>query len=137
MFEAKRKVDVEVEPEKQQTPDHQCCTKFAELMKHELDENAALKKGRASWLKNSAMDHVLQTYYHTGKLQVALKELMMVETSPGTSRSKIEFLKAQVREYAADVGNHAMMVLDTLEILGIPHPPKKEKEKVEKYDTFS
>lgn len=124
------------EPKKEESLDHQCCTKLAELMKHELDENRPLKKGRESWLKNSAIDHVLQVYYHTGKLQVAVKELLEMQTAEAHSR-RLHLQEAEVLEYAADVANHAMMVLDVLDLLGVPRPPKKEIQKAEKYDTFS
>jgi hypothetical protein len=133
-FESKRKVDIDEAPKKEETPDHQCCNKLSELMKHELDANKALKHGRASWLKNSAIDHVLQTYYHTGKLQIAVKELLMLREAEAHSR-RITLQEEAVVEFAADVANHAMMVLDVLDLLGIPRPPKKEK--VESYSTFS
>jgi len=111
--------------------DHQCVDKMAELMKNELNENMRLKEGRKNWINDQARMHVLQTYYHTGKLQVAVTALELLMKDEDSSRHEIAFQQEQVKEFAADVANHAMMVLDTLDLLGVPKPePKKEKPKI-------
>lgn len=129
-FDSKRKVEMDETPEApgEESPTHQCCTKFSELMKKELDANMERKKGRESWLAIAPMDHVLQVYYHTGKLQIAVKALEVMTKSGDASRSRLQAQEAEVIEYAADVANHAMMVLDALDKLGIPRPKPKKSE---------
>lgn len=117
----------------QESIDHQCVDRFAELMKHELDENLSKKGGRVHWIEDKARDHVLQTYYHTGKLQVAVKALEDLLKNDG-SRAKTKAQEEEIREFAADVANHAMMVLDTLGLLGLPKSVKREQEKREYRD---
>ena len=69
------------------------------LFQREMIEQLAAnkKKGdRAGWLACEPMQLVLEIYYHTGKLQEAVKN----------NNADL------VREYSADVANMAMMVLD-------------------------
>lgn len=106
--------------------------KMAELMKKELEENKERKGGRSGWLRPSPMKHVLEVYYHCAKLQVALKDLETLKETKDSARRAIKFREELVMEYAADVANHALMVLDTLGLLGVPFPKKKREEKEEK-----
>lgn len=131
--------------------EHQRVNEMAELMKHELDANMAKKKGREGWMAARPVDHVLQTYYHTGKLQVALKNLESLLERKDATNSELQYNQAQVLEYAADVANHAMMVLDVLGLLNDPKhllkkPIQATKSKVKRkkrktynreYDSFS
>lgn len=62
-------------------------------------EQLALNKrkgDRAGWLACEPMQLVLEIYYHTGKLQEAVRSNN----------------KNLIKEYSADVANMAMMVLD-------------------------
>ena len=68
---------------------------FARLMARELHANAG-KGDRPGWLRMSATEGVLEIYYHTAKLQKAVKD------GEGD----------RISEYAADVANMAMMLLD-------------------------
>ncbi|WP_404633963.1 hypothetical protein [Dyella ginsengisoli] len=68
---------------------------FARLMAKELHANAD-KGDRPGWLSMTPSMAMLELYYHVAKLQKAVKDGDM----------------AGVREYAADVGNMSMMVLD-------------------------
>lgn len=68
---------------------------FARLMAKELHANAA-KGDRPGWLAMTPAIAMLELYYHVAKLQKAVKDGDM----------------AGAREYAADVGNMSMMVLD-------------------------
>jgi hypothetical protein len=68
---------------------------FQEKMIEQLAANKR-KGDRAGWLACDPMQLVLEIYYHTGKLQEAVKD------------NDAELIK----EYSADVANMAMMVLD-------------------------
>jgi hypothetical protein len=68
---------------------------FVHLMARELHANAG-KGDRPGWLKMSASDCLLEIYYHSAKLQKAVKD------GEGD----------RISEYAADVANMAMMLLD-------------------------
>jgi hypothetical protein len=68
---------------------------FIRLMENELHANA-WKGDRPGWLSMSREIGMLEIYYHTAKLQKAVKD----NNIPG------------VREHAADVANMAMMMLD-------------------------
>lgn len=68
---------------------------FARLMARELHANAG-KGDRPGWLRMSAAEGMLEIYYHTAKLQKAVKN------GEGD----------RISEYAADVANMAMMLLD-------------------------
>lgn len=111
---------------------HRAVDKMAELMKQELDDNAKKKGTRIDWLKADAMTHVLQTYYHTGKLQVAVRALEKLMADEESSKRAIKIQEDEVAEYAADVANHALMVLDVLGLLGLPPEKAKENKKGEK-----
>lgn len=102
--------------------------KMAELMKKELEENKERKGGRSGWLRPSPMKHVLEVYYHCAKLQVALKDLETMKETKDSAKRAIKFREELVMEYAADVANHALMVLDNLGLLGVPVPKRKKEE---------
>ena len=74
-------------------------TEITTLFQKEMVEQLAANKrkgDRAGWLSCEPMQLVLEMYYHTGKLQEAIKNN---DTN-------------LIREYSADVANIAMMVLD-------------------------
>lgn len=102
--------------------EHQCVNTMAELMKNELDQNMEKKGGRKNWRTINSYDHVLQVYEHNGKLQMAVRALRGLLKN-GASRHEIAFAESQVKEYAADVANHALMVLDCLGLLELPKTP--------------
>ncbi len=69
------------------------------LFQEEMIKQLAVNKrkgDRPGWLACDPMQLVLEIYYHTGKLQQAVKE------------NDLEL----IREYTADVANMSMMVLD-------------------------
>jgi hypothetical protein len=68
---------------------------FLEIMKRELAANS-YKGDRPGWLKMTPGDCLLEIYYHTGKLHKAVH---------GSDA-------ASINEYAADVANMSMMIVD-------------------------
>lgn len=77
---------------------------FARLMAKELHANAG-KGDRPGWLTMTPAIGMLEIYYHAAKLQKAVKT--------GNAEG--------IREYAADVANMAMMLLDVcggLDVVG-------------------
>ncbi|MBP6908540.1 MAG: hypothetical protein KBB75_01820 [Candidatus Pacebacteria bacterium] len=89
-------------------------TLFQKEMIKQLSDNKR-KGDRAGWLSCEPMQLVLEIYYHTGKLQEAVKNNK----------------KELIREYTADVANIAMMVLDKSGGL----LPLAEKNSLEKPNT--
>ena len=88
-----------------------------EFQKHmitQLQENSR-KGDRAGWLSCTPMQLVLEIYYHTGKLQEAVKN----------NDSEL------IKEYSADVANMSMMVLDSCGYL----LPKGDIETIETQNT--
>jgi len=79
---------------------------FVALMEAELHANAG-KGDRPGWLSMTPAVGMLEIYYHTAKLQKAVKD------------GDIE----RIREHAADVANMSMMMLD---ICGGLLPPNVE-----------
>lgn len=75
---------------------------FAEFMLGELKANSR-KGDRPGWLAMTADQHLLELYYHAGKLQTALK-------AGGET----------IIEHAADVANIAMFIVDVCGGLGVP-----------------
>jgi|SRR5690606_12193471 len=78
---------------------------FVARMEAELHANAG-KGDRPGWLAMSAWDCLLEIYYHTGKLQKAVKD--------GNGDL--------IAEYSADVANMAMMVADICGALHMARP---------------
>lgn len=68
---------------------------FITLMESELHANAG-KGDRPGWLSMSPAVGMLEIYYHTAKLQKAVKDGDI----------------ARIREHSADVANMSMMLLD-------------------------
>ena len=75
---------------------------FVVQMERELHANAG-KGDRPGWLKMSPEVALLEIYYHLSKLQKAVKD----DNGPG------------IQEYAADVANMSMMLLDICGGLGL------------------
>ncbi|MGG6879797.1 UNVERIFIED_CONTAM: hypothetical protein P3D01_33150 [Pseudomonas aeruginosa] len=73
---------------------------FLKLMEHELHANAG-KGDRPGWLQMDRKTALLEIYYHLGKLQKATRD-----NDP-----------AGIVEYAADVANMAMMLVDVCGLL--------------------
>ncbi|UJC34514.1 hypothetical protein HUK78_07870 [Pseudomonas aeruginosa] len=73
---------------------------FLKLMEHELHANAG-KGDRPGWLQMDRKTALLEIYYHLGKLQKATRD-----NDP-----------AGIVEYAADVANMAMMLVDVCRLL--------------------
>lgn len=74
---------------------------FVEMMERELHANAG-KGDRLGWLKMTPAIGILEIYYHASKLQKAVKD--------GNTEG--------IREYAADVANMSMMLVDVCGLLG-------------------
>jgi len=74
---------------------------FFAMMEQELHANAG-KGDRPGWLSMSPGQCLLEIYYHIGKLQKAVKD--------GS--------EAGISEYAADVANMSMMLVDICGLLG-------------------
>lgn len=68
---------------------------FVVQMEHELHANAG-KGDRPGWLRMTPDTALLEIYYHLSKLQKAVRD----DNGPG------------IQEYAADVANMSMMLLD-------------------------
>ena len=75
---------------------------FLYLMRNELHANAG-KGDRAGWLQMDSNTALLEIYYHLAKLQKAVRK-----DNPN-----------EIREYAADVANMAMMALDICDYLDV------------------
>ncbi|HFT6716008.1 TPA: hypothetical protein ACGRN1_001883 [Pseudomonas aeruginosa] len=73
---------------------------FSKLMEHELHANAG-KGDRPGWLQMDRKTALLEIYYHLGKLQKATRD-----NDP-----------AGIVEYAADVANMSMMLVDVCGLL--------------------
>lgn len=109
--------------------EYQVVDAMAQLMKNELDENHAKKHGREHWLKGTPLAHIVEIYLHTAKLQMAFRAFETLKANPDSSRHEIQFQEARLKEFAADVANHATMFLDVMELLGVPViKPRAEKK---------
>lgn len=85
--------------------------RFYGLMMEELAANDE-KGNRPGWLQMSPAQSVAELLYHAGKLSLAVREVGSGKApDPRTSGFTIE----DVREFAADVANCALMVLDCTE----------------------
>ena len=84
---------------------------FVALMRAELHANAA-KGDRPGWLTMTPDRGLLEIYWHTAKLSVAVRD------------GKAE----AIREHAADVANMAMMLLDVCGGLSASQPAAREAE---------
>ena len=85
-------------------------TPFVALMERELHANSR-KGDRDGWRYMSANVGLLEIYWHTAKLSVAVKNADM----------------AGIREHSADVANMAMMLLDTCGGLDVVADQAREK----------
>ena len=86
---------------------------FIQAMADELRANAE-KGDRAGWLSAGAPVMVGEVLYHAGKLALAVRET--VSGRPPDPRTA-GFTLDDVREYAADVANCALMVADRAGVL--------------------
>ncbi|MGX5220297.1 hypothetical protein ACVTMO_16895 [Pseudomonas segetis] len=84
---------------------------FLAMMENELHANAG-KGDRPGWLKMDRKTALLEIYYHLGKLQKAAKD----DDQTG------------IIEYAADVANMSMMLVDVCGLLSaIPSPANQQE----------
>jgi hypothetical protein len=90
---------------------HRLVDTYAEWMKNELSENW-IKGDREVWTNYSMDECFSEIRYHLDKLENAV-----AMNSDGSNND-------QVKEYAADVGNCAMIFLDVLGLIE-PAPPAK------------
>ncbi len=91
---------------------------FLKLMEHELHANAG-KGDRPGWLQMDRKTALLEIYYHLGKLQKATRD-----NDP-----------AGIVEYAADVANMAMMLVDVCGLLAAA--PARGQHSVPAYVSYT
>ena len=85
--------------------------KFVHEMRRELAANAD-KGDRPGWLTMTPAQAVAEVLYHAGKLSVAVRQ------SQRAPDPRLQLGLEEVREYAADVANCALMVADIMGVLG-------------------
>lgn len=85
---------------------------FVTEMVEELAANSH-KGNRPGWLTMTPAQAVAELLYHAGKLAVAVRQ---VQRDPDP---RIQLTEAEVREYAADTANCALMVLDVMGLLDV------------------
>ena len=97
---------------------------FVAMMEKELHANAS-KGDRPGWLQMDSKTAILEVFYHMGKLHQAVH------------RGEAEAIK----EYAADVANMCMMLVDVCGLLPVDEQPApvadgttSDKYKAELYD---
>jgi hypothetical protein len=86
-----------------------CVEAFVAMMVEELAANNG-KGNRPSWLTMDRKTALAEVHWHAAKLAVAAKE---AAEDPGKSAVR------DTREFAADVANCALMVLDCMDLLGV------------------
>lgn len=100
-------------------PDHdEPFAAFVQAMADELRANAD-KGDRAGWLSAGAPVMVSEVLYHAGKLALAVREV--IGGRPPDPRTA-GFSPDDIREYAADVANCALMVADCAGVLATERP---------------
>lgn len=99
--------------DKNEDESHRLVDTYADMMKHELSENW-IKGDREEWTNGTySIDECFsEIQYHLDKLQNAVE------------MNKDGSLDDSVKEYAADVGNCALIFLDVLGLIE-PAPLKK------------
>jgi hypothetical protein len=96
---------------------------FVGLMATELAANDG-KGNRPGWLRMNRKEALAEVHWHAAKLAVAAKEATDV---PGKGdsllrRAKHDGAVRDAREFAADVANCSLMVLDCMGLLAVPAP---------------
>lgn len=95
---------------------------FALLMQSELSANID-KGGRTAWLAYAPRFLLSEIFDHGSKLHVAAVELLRRRSGePSRPMPWGTDMEQRVREFAADVANMAMMLLDKLDLLPPPEP---------------
>jgi hypothetical protein len=103
---------VEAHPE-----ERDCVASFVAMMLTELAANDG-KGNRPGWLTMTRKEAIAEVHWHAAKLAVSAKAITLFgEESPVR-----ESAEQDVREYAADTANCALMVLDCAALLGPPLP---------------
>lgn len=95
---------------------------FSLLMQAELVANID-KGGRTTWLAYAPRFLLSEIFDHAAKLHVAGAELLRRRN--GVAARPMPWgtdMEQRVREFAADVANMAMMMLDKLDLLPMPEP---------------
>lgn len=95
---------------------------FVGQMLRELAANDD-KGNRPGWLQMDRKEAVSEVHWHASKLAVAAKELDRLQEAWPESADLLDHppglaMASDVREYAADVANCALMVLDCMGLLG-------------------
>ena len=129
MAERPGKLDIEVMPavlrwlEKHPT-ERAAVERFASLMVEELAANNG-KGNRQGWLEMDRKEALAEVHWHASKLAVAAKDAAN-DPGPALLAPRIRHAEAQAltREYAADVANCALMVLDVMGLL-LPEPVRE------------
>jgi hypothetical protein len=83
---------------------------FVAFMVEELAANSH-KGDRPGWLTMTPQEAIAELLYHAGKLAVAVRQ---IQSDPDP---RLPLTAAEVREYAADTANCALMVLDVCGLL--------------------
>lgn len=103
--------------------------RFVMLMADELAANDG-KGNRPGWMTMDRKTAVAEVHWHAAKLAVAAK---VAGSNPGRGASVLMQGRhaeavSETREFAADVGNCALMLLDVLGLLGMQPPPVEPTE---------
>jgi hypothetical protein len=98
--------------------------RFVALMVIELRAND-VKGNRPGWLTMDRKTAIAEVHWHASKLAVAAKDLDSEKAQDLEDCDRRETLVRYgdpVREFAADVANCALMVLDCMRLLDMPEP---------------
>lgn len=121
-------ISVSVEQWVETRPDEVACLlNFHALMVEELAANAG-KGDRPGWRTMNGRDAVSEVFWHAAKLAVSVREYMSSrrldeERAGALTAQERQQAAERVKEYAADVSNCAMMVVDVLDLL-FPEAPE-------------
>lgn len=89
---------------------------FALAMQRELEKPNNLEKG--PWTAIHERAHLMEIVYHAGKLARALDALDDARAEARVPDSEaVKLAEGAVLEFAADIGNHAMMLADSADVL--------------------
>lgn len=101
--------------------------KFAEQMDRQLRDPGNRDKG--DWTEMEPGDAVSETFYHVAKLHKAVERLVQSGETPEPLVVKA------LMEFAADVGNHAMIVADVCNALDADPDYAEQAEKTVGWDS--
>jgi hypothetical protein len=102
--------------------------RFVSMMADELAANNS-KGNRPGWLEMDRKAAVAEVHWHASKLAVSAKSasLEMSVADPPERGTYIERRRADTCEYAADVANCALILLDCMGLILPPSQPREAK----------